>query len=468
MKRILLLMLLLLALLLVSCDSGHSSESLPSESLGEEAEHVCDFTGTRKNSEDGHYVTCTCGEVSKGEHVFADNGLYRAPTCESDGAKDVICIECGYTETVSLERLEHERTVVAEVASTCLERGITKHEHCDICDIDVGAEYLEYAHIYENDICTVCGSWRSEGVVAADNDGWYYASAIKNSDIENIVVPKYALGGKLIVGIEKSGFTSRSIKTIVIQYATYIKNGAFSGSGIEKITFPTDPIAPIVIENNAFSGCRNLKEIDLTNVGSIGVRAFEGCRALKSVTLPDTVTTLPENVFAECLSLKSVTFSDNLKSVGEYLFRECYSLKTVDLGNGLERIPTGMFHSCSALEKIVLPDSVVSIGNKVFYGCEKLKTVTLSKNTEIIGEYAFAACISLEELTIPKSVKRIYGGAFDNCLLLKEIKYEGTVEEWRTIMEEVSGEGYETGTKKAFTGSKVERVICSDGVIKVK
>ena len=91
MKKLLIIALLLLAFALVSCDGETPSESLPSESVPEVSTHVCDFSGKVEYDENGHFVTCECGEVSRKEHEFEDLEIIKEATCvETEGAKKVM------------------------------------------------------------------------------------------------------------------------------------------------------------------------------------------------------------------------------------------------------------------------------------------------------------------------------------------------------------------------------------------
>ena len=89
MKKLLIIALLLLALLLVSCDGETPSESVPEVST-----HVCDFSGKVEYDENGHFVTCECGEVSRGEHVMKDIKVNKQPTCVEEGKKNTKCEYC--------------------------------------------------------------------------------------------------------------------------------------------------------------------------------------------------------------------------------------------------------------------------------------------------------------------------------------------------------------------------------------
>lgn len=435
MKKLLLIALLLLALVLVSCDGETTSESLPSESAPEVSTHVCDFSGKVEYDENGHFVTCECGEVSRSEHEMEDVSVTKQATCVEEGSKNTKCKNCEYTKEDVIPKLEHTHTKYDEVPATCLKEGVSAYEHCDICNIVIGKSFMDYTeHNYENDVCKECGSWRASGLRLEQKDDGYYAfAADPKSEFKEIVIPKYGVGGKLIVGIGERGFNDNygnlKTKSVVIQYATIFELCAFQGGDMETIKFPENPDSPIIIGVAAFDNCRNLKAMDLTNVGSIGRAAFRYCKSLRSIELSEKLTTLEEDAFSGCVVLDNVKLPDSLKKVGKRAFQDCYSLKNIDLGNGITELSYEMFKGCSALESIVIPDSVTEISDKVFYGCDNLKTVVLPKSLTELSSVAFYACISL-----------------------KEIKFEGTIEEWES---------------KNFYVAGIERIICSDGVIEV-
>lgn len=69
-----------------------------------------------------------------------------------------------------------------------------------------------------------------------------------------------------------------------------------------------------------------------------------------------------------------------------------------------------------------------------FRHCSKLTSIIIPNNVKKIREDAFAYCNSLTSVTIPKSVKKIYDWAFLDCTSLNEIKYDGTKEEWDSVV----------------------------------
>lgn len=63
---------------------------------------------------------------------------------------------------------------------------------------------------------------------------------------------------------------------------------------------------PNVTEINGFSGCGNLKLVNIPKAKTIGVNCFGGCNALKEIDLPETLTTIKKYGFRGCSSLNNV------------------------------------------------------------------------------------------------------------------------------------------------------------------
>lgn len=330
-----------------------------------------------------------------------------------------------------------------------------------------------------------------------------------------------------------------SLKKVVVTGGSGITNNAFRGcDNLESITLPASVTE---IGDAAFSGCIRLASITLPDtLTDIGATAFQGtayynntanwengvlyignylidanevtlsgeysikegtkaladevfygCAELTSVTIPSSITEIPDNAFSCCEKLESVVMPEGLTRIGKYAFYMCTSLESFTIPAKVTKVEDGLFSYCSSLKEIVIPDTVTSIGEQVLRDCSNLESVTLPfigaslngntnnfgyifgasssyenasrvpvtlKNVTItggqtIGTYAFYRCSYIESITLPTSVIKIDGNAFSGCTALAKINYAGTKAQWNAI-KLVDDWNYATGDYQ---------IVCTDG-----
>jgi hypothetical protein len=223
------------------------------------------------------------------------------------------------------------------------------------------------------------------------------------------------------------------------------------------------------IGNQAFSRCKNLTNVNISNgVSSIGYHAFSGCEKIKSIMLPDSVISIDREAFKGCTKLSSITISANITDIGysalegtawleaqpdgvvyigniaiaykgdktkltslilreetirvsSYAFEKCKNLKNITFPDSITDIGAFAFHETAWLE--AQPDGVIYIKNIAHtYKDERNHTsLVLREDTKKIGEYAFCHCDKLESITIPDGVTHIGKCAFWNCEKLKDV-----------------------------------------------
>lgn len=137
-----------------------------------------------------------------------------------------------------------------------------------------------------------------------------------------------------------------------------------NNKNLEKIIIP-DSIASLPAD--IFNGCINLKEVVLPgSLTAIPDRAFYGCYALTKITPGEAISEIGKEAFAFS-GVEELEFGDALKNIGDQAFFYCGSLRYVDLGDGVESIGAGAFKRCKMLNKIIIPVSVKTIGIEAFY-----------------------------------------------------------------------------------------------------
>ncbi len=191
------------------------------------------------------------------------------------------------------------------------------------------------------------------------------------------------------------------------------------------------------------------------------------------IVIPETYDNLPvveigESAFAyskHTSDILSVTIPDSVTEIGLNAFHNQDALVSVNIGteSKLRKIGNNAFSGNSSLESIYLPAGFSELGDSVFNNCGALNTITVaagnprysgegnclidltthtllrgSNNSVIpeivqtIGVAAFRGA-TLVTLTIPRTVTSIEKYAVQDCAITKII-YEGTSEEWETLM----------------------------------
>ena len=130
------------------------------------------------------------------------------------------------------------------------------------------------------------------------------------------------------------------------------------------------------------------------------------------------------------------------------------SLTSITLPETVTRLPEKGFYSCQYLDEVKIPDSVTEIGLHCF-AYSNIKSFTLPPNLSTLDDI-IEGCKYLEYLFIPASVTdasqfSLSSLKFDG--ILSEIHYGGTTEQWNLLYNRDLG--------------PVKTIICTDGNIQL-
>lgn len=299
-----------------------------------------------------------------------------------------------------------------------------------------------------------------DSVTSIGNYAFYECKSLTSVTIPNSV--KY-IGDSIFTNLETLNYEGSVAEWITVinnsdedEYYSPPNSNAENFYINGDLTIPSD-IAKIPAY--AFINCQNLTNVAIPDgVTSIGDYAFYNCSGLVSATVPSSVKYIGSSVFSSLYNNTYLEMFNYEGSAGEWLtiinnsnIEENYSLPNINAENfyingdltipsDIAEIPAYSFQNCKNLKSITLSNSVIRIGECAFSGCG-LTEIIIPDTVISIGDFAFYECESLTSATIPNSVKYIGDSIFAN-LNLDTINYEGSAEEWLTIISNSADDEY--------------------------
>ena len=190
------------------------------------------------------------------------------------------------------------------------------------------------------------------------------------------------------------------LETIIFpESLKYIRERALRNTGVRELNFPN-----------------GLSEIS-------GNENFRNCDSLTSVTIPDGVTTLPNDCFYDCNNLHEVNLPNFLTSMGSSCFGYC-DLYELHFPGTLRGVSDYCFSNNKNLTKIVFADGPTYVGYYSFSNCERLgesEPVTLPSSMRTLYDYSFRGCANMIAVNLNEGLENIYSYAFSGCKTLKEV-----------------------------------------------
>lgn len=198
------------------------------------------------------------------------------------------------------------------------------------------------------------------------------------------------------------------------------------------------------IEDEAFAYNSFIETVKIPDsVYAIGNRAFYGCKNLKEVTLSDKLVIVGEHAFGGTNG--AVRYHYNASGVRDY-GEDAFGNVSEDNAdeNGVIVVAGVVTGMVGYRKNLVIPKSTVVIGNDAFRGKSFISTVDFSqaKNLESIKESAFEGCEELTGISFPTGLADISGRAFADCVRLQVPE---------TLPESTSGDAFENAGTVATT-----------------
>ena len=168
----------------------------------------------------------------------------------------------------------------------------------------------------------------------------------------------------------------------------------FTESKIESIKFP---YAFSILEGDAFAACRELSDIDLSDI--VVRSSFVGCSSLEYVK----AKIVDGGGFMECDGLKTAV--QQTTGIPAYAFCSCDNLRSVKFeitDSGSHCIGCRAFDGCPRLLEITIPEDITEIHDDAFGGCISLSRVYMEPlDPPSLGENVFLGTNEDLEIYVP-------------------------------------------------------------------
>ena len=222
------------------------------------------------------------------------------------------------------------------------------------------------------------------------------------------------------------------------------------------ITSVTIPASVTEIGSNAFAGCTNLTSVnyegDWSNLtiqsGNPAVQDAANFEFIPPDNTAVIVTNYKYNGAAADVTIPSRYQGKPVTMIDHAAFFNS-AVTSVTIPDSVTSIPDYAFGFCSQLTNISIPNSVTFIGFSAFNSCTSLKSITLPSSLSTIQSYAFYNCGKLETIRIPVSVTSIGSYAFDDCPSSMTVTYSGSKKQWDAI------------TKGSYNGVLENHLVCN-------
>jgi hypothetical protein len=116
--------------------------------------------------------------------------------------------------------------------------------------------------------------------------------------------------------------------------------------------------------------------------------------------IPPNVTTIDEEAFSRCDSLREVQLNNVLNTLGEDAFSNSDYLYFIEIPGSIAMVSSGTFYNCTSLKMVVLNEGTTLIDEVAFGHCDTLLGITIPSTVNSIALDAFNESNLLRNVSI--------------------------------------------------------------------
>ena len=156
-------------------------------------------------------------------------------------------------------------------------------------------------------------------------------------------------------------------------------------SGCSSLSEINTPNSLEQIGNGAFEGCTNLPIFDnIQYAGKCAVRVVD--KNLDSYNIANDTKFILSACFSGCVNLKKIDLPNSIIYWGDYVFEGCTKLKEITIPDKVETIAKKMFSGCEELENISIPSNIKIINSDAFTECDSLEQIIFPATLNLLGQ----------------------------------------------------------------------------------
>jgi hypothetical protein len=118
---------------------------------------------------------------------------------------------------------------------------------------------------------------------------------------------------------------------------------------------------------------------------TIGERAFKDCTSLTTIEIPPNVTTIDEEAFDGCFNLREVQLNNVLNTLGPGAFNNCFCLAFIEIPASITIVSESTFYNCQSLKMAILNEGTTLIDEEAFRECSTLLGITIPSTINSIA-----------------------------------------------------------------------------------
>ena len=173
-----------------------------------------------------------------------------------------------------------------------------------------------------------------------------------------------------------------------------------------------------------FDQCKDITSVTICEgVETLSYAALYRCRNLTSISLPSSLKSIEEVAFAST-GITSLIIPEGVTEIKSGIAKDCY-LTELSLPSTLTTLPDYSLSYIFSLEEITVPASIDSIGQNVFSNCSSLKTIYIKGNVTKINPHAFynIGYSGVDKIYVPKGTLANYANIVEEYDKIEEITY---------------------------------------------